>query len=84
MATVVNANEFRKLFDELGWPEGNVSELVEKIDATAIIEAEHVVVYLSALIAAPSGLNDQTVAGVPTNVAAALTTYFREKKLVAD
>ncbi len=84
MATVVSVSEFRRLFNALGWSDGNVIELFEKIDSTAGVEAEHVHAYLTALLAAGAGLNDQTIGGVPAAAANVLTSYFRGKNLIAD
>jgi hypothetical protein len=75
----VNANEFLKRFNSLGWQNGN--DLAQQI-ANAGLPAPVVLAYLDALIVSPAGLNDQTIAGVSPAQGSAITNFLKNKTLV--
>ena len=76
MSTVVNLKEFDKRFSTLGWAISDVN-VRDFLTNHPSIGAAEVVAYLDALIAAPTGLNDQTIAGCPAADATVLTNGLK-------
>lgn len=79
MSTVVNDKVFLDAFATLGW--GNPNDLLAKI-ASAGLPAAVILAYLNALIATPSGLNDQNIAGVSAAQGTAITNFLKTAGLV--
>lgn len=80
MSTVVNSGDLLGLFGQLGWNTSE-NELLQAV-FTANIPANVVVLYLQALINAPGGMNDQTIAGVTPAQGSAITSFLKGKGLV--
>jgi hypothetical protein len=80
MSTVVNSGRLLALFGQLGWTVG-VNDLLQAA-LTAGVPAAAIDAYLSALVAAPDGLNDQTIAGCPAAQANAITGFLKGRGLV--
>jgi hypothetical protein len=82
VATVTNVPKIAALIQQLGWTSVQVSEIVNGL-ASASIPAFEFCAYLDALIAAPEGMNDQTIASCPGAPATLITNYLKSHQLVA-
>jgi hypothetical protein len=84
LATVINTCELSKRFTVLGW-DGmiNLSELIEGMRNNNI-SAVAALAYLDALVATPTGLDDQAITGCPAATATKITTYFKSKGVEAS
>jgi hypothetical protein len=82
VATVTNVPKIAQLIQQLGWNGVQVSEIVNGL-ASASIPAFEFCAYLEALLAAPEGMNDQTIANCPATAANAITGYLKNHQVVA-
>lgn len=80
MSGVVNSSAFLTRFATLGWTT-STADLLQAIGSSGI-PAVVIAAYLDALIATPTGLNDQTIAGVTAVQGSAITNFLKSKGLV--
>lgn len=81
MAKVVNVNELRKLFVNLGWDNLPVSEVSDWIH-TAGIDPVGFLAYCQAILDNPAGLDDATVTALPTGQEPYVKEYLQSKKVL--
>lgn len=81
MATVVSLPEILSRFKQLGWDNLSVAEVVEYLGQQNISAAE-LVIYLTAVLANPTGFNDQTIAGLSGAQATKITNGLKAKNAV--
>lgn len=79
--TVVNANEFVKVFASLGWGNLSPSEVAEKVHQGGWDPAG-VLAFCRALVASPNGLDPSTVTALPANERDYVVDYFKSKGVV--
>ena len=82
MATVINVATIKPLIDQLGWGQLNVAEALGSIKEAGIPPVA-VLAYLNALVASPTGLDDQTITGCDPAVATQITVYLTQKGVIA-
>jgi hypothetical protein len=78
MATIVSITEVLKRFQQLGWSSLSSSEVADFLRVNSV-PSTSLISYLDALIATPSGLNDQTIAGCPAADATKITGALKAK-----
>lgn len=80
---IVNTNEFRKTFIDLGWDSLNLSmsEVAEKIHAGGW-DAAGVLAFCQALLAAPDGLDPASVTALPAAQRPYVVEFFEAKGVV--
>lgn len=81
MATVVNIPAIQERFVTLGWTNVSIADVVSGL-ASAAIAAVELIAYLDALIAAPAGVNDQTIAGCLPADGSKITNYLKARGAV--
>lgn len=82
MATVVNIAELARRFQELGWTNLNISDTVNAL-ATGNVPAGEFMAYLSAVLANPSGFDDQAIAGCTAANATKITNALKARGVEA-
>lgn len=82
MAVVVNVPDIQRRFTELGWTNTSIAEVLEGLKSAGVT-AVSLVAYLDSLIAAPGGLNDQTITGCTPGDATKITNYLKSRAAVA-
>lgn len=80
MAQVVNSGALINLFGRLGWTVGTQDLLQAAL--TSGIPVAAIDAYLTALVATPDGLNDQTIPGCTTAQANSITAFLKGRNLV--
>lgn len=80
MATVVNSGALLGLFDKLGWTASQQDLLQAALTSGVPVAA--IDAYLTALVATPNGMNDQTITGCTGAQATAITTFLKGRGLV--
>lgn len=81
MAKVVNINELRKLFIDLGWDNLPVSEVADWIHVAGI-DPVGFLAYCKAILANPDGLEDTTVTALPAAQEPYVKEYLQGKKVL--
>ena len=82
MATITSVPQIAVRFATLGWEGVSTAETVEACANNSVSTAA-LIGYLDALIANPSGTNDQTITTCPAATATKITAYFKARGVVA-
>jgi hypothetical protein len=82
MATVVSISEIGRRFQDLGWTNLSVPDIVDSLKA-ANIPAASMIAYLDAALVSPAGFNDQTIAGCLPADATKITNALKNKGVEA-
>lgn len=80
MATVVNGGALLGLFAKLGWTSGQNDLLQAALTSGVPVAA--IDAYLTALVAKPDGVDDQTIAGCTAVQANSITAFLKSRGLV--